>query len=270
MQQPLLHIRPSDVTPALAALFNPDDPTIFRLFAVLDGRAAGRIVTDNPTHPTWGAVQEMGDGLTYLGGAIDAALVGDVIATFRADSEVCVGLWPEDPRRELLPRDPDYTGSTFDFLHRQRDGDRLARLARRLPQGCRLRSIDRILIERCAWRDHQIATYGSLDGFFAHGLGYCMMRGEDILSEAYAGPAARGMMEIGVYTHEAHRRRGYATAACAGVIAEFEARGYQTYWNCNTSNLASAALARKIGYQIAQEYALVAWFKKATQSNLDR
>jgi len=160
------HVRPSDVTPALTRLFNPDDPTIFRLFAVLDGRAAGRIVTDDLAHPTWGAVQEMGDGLTYLGGALDAALVSDVITAFRADGEVCVGLWPDDPRRGLLPRDPDYAGSTFDFLHRRRDGDRLTGLARRLPEGCQLRPIDRTLIERCAWRDHQIVMYGSIDGFF--------------------------------------------------------------------------------------------------------
>ncbi len=264
------HVRPSDVTPAFAALFNPDDPTIFRLFAVLDGRAAGRIVTDDLAHPTWGVVQEMGDGLTYLGGALDAALVGDVIMAFHADGEVCVGLWPDDHRRGLLPRDPDYTGSTFDFLHRRHDGDRLAALARRLPEGCQVRPIDRALIERCAWRDHQIAMYGSIDGFFAHGLGYCVLRGDDILSEAYAGPAARGMMEIGVYTHQGSRGRGFATIACARVIETCEARGYQTYWNCNTSNLTSAALARKMGYQTEQEYALVAWFKKARQPDLDK
>ena len=263
MNQPLLHLRPSDVTPALAALFNPDDPTIARLYGVLDGRAAGGIMANSSAQPAWAVVREAGDGLLYLGGAIEAPLLRDAIAALRADGDVCVGLWPDDPRRDLLPRDPDYAGRTFDFLHRRPDGDRLAGLARRLSGGCHLRSIDRTLLERCAWRDQQIVRCGSLDGFFAHGLGYCVMRGDEILSEAYAGPAARGTMEIGIYTHPAHRGHGYATAACAQTIATCEARGYETFWNCNTSNLASAVLARKMGYGTEREYALAAWFKRA-------
>lgn len=263
MKRQPLHVRPSDVTPALAALFDPAAPTIVRLYGVLDGRLAGQIMTDDLLHPTWGVVRERGDGLIYLGGAVDAPLVRDIIADLRADGDVCVGLWPDDPRRALLPRDPDYTGRTLDFTHRRRDGDPLADLARRLPEGCHLRPIDRALIERCAWRDHQAAAYGGLDGFFAHGLGYGVMRGDEILSEAYAGPAVRGTMEVGVYTHEAYRGRGYATAACARVIDVCEGRGYRTFWNCASINVASAGLARTLGFKGEREYALAAWFKRA-------
>ena len=49
---------------------------------------------------------------------------------------------------------------------------------------------------------------------------------------------------------------------CAHLIRDCEARGYQTYWNCARQNLASAAVARKLGYRTEKEYRLLAWFKR--------
>lgn len=259
MAGPFREIGPSEVTPAFAALFQPTEPAGARLFGVLDGVRAGRILTIERERPTWGIVQEAADGSIYLGGSIDAALLREVIASLRQSGTVLAGLWPDDPRRALLPGEPDYVGTTYDFLHRRADGDRLAGLARGVPAGYHLQRIDPALLERCAWHDHLIAIFGTMGGFVAHGFGYCLMRGEEIVTEAYAGPATRGLMEIGIHTHSGYEGRGFATIASAQTIRTCEARGYQTYWNCATSNRASAALARKMGYQTEREYALVAW-----------
>jgi RimJ/RimL family protein N-acetyltransferase len=40
-----------------------------------------------------------------------------------------------------------------------------------------------------------------------------------------------------------------------------ELLGYQTYWNCAKGNVASATLARKLGYHTEKEYRLLAWSK---------
>jgi RimJ/RimL family protein N-acetyltransferase len=88
------------------------------------------------------------------------------------------------------------------------------------------------------------------------------MKGSQILSEAYAGPSAIGLIEIGTTTHERYRGRGYATLTCAHLVEACEALGFQTYWNCAKHNLASAAIARKLGYCVEREYKLVAWFKR--------
>ena len=89
------------------------------------------------------------------------------------------------------------------------------------------------------------------------GFGYCQVRDQELLSEAFAADAALGMIEIGTITSEAYRRRGYAALVCAQLIRECEARGYRTYWNCSKDNLASARLARSLGHQGEKEYRYV-------------
>ncbi len=63
----MVPLTPAQVTPRLAALFKPNMPASLRCFAVLAGNSAGLILTDDPSHPTWGVVQEIGDGTIYKG-----------------------------------------------------------------------------------------------------------------------------------------------------------------------------------------------------------
>ena len=86
------------------------------------------------------------------------------------------------------------------------------------------------------------------------------MKGQELLSEAFAADAALGMIEIGTITSEAYRRRGYAAITCAQLIWEYDARGYRTYWNCSKENQASAGLARRPGYQTEKEFRYVVWY----------
>jgi RimJ/RimL family protein N-acetyltransferase len=69
------------------------------------------------------------------------------------------------------------------------------------------------------------------------------------------------IVEMGVTTRAQYQRRGYATLTCAHLIRACEERGYRTYWNCAKQNLASAAVARKLGYRREKVYRLLAWFK---------
>ncbi|MBV7335041.1 GNAT family N-acetyltransferase [Chloroflexi bacterium TSY] len=85
------------------------------------------------------------------------------------------------------------------------------------------------------------------------------MKGEELLSEAFAAEAALGMIELGTITAESHRRRGYAMVCCAQLVRECEARGYRTYWSCAKDNPGSARLARKLGHQTEREYRFLAW-----------
>jgi predicted GNAT family acetyltransferase len=73
---------------------------------------------------------------------------------------------------------------------------------------------------------------------------------------------ALGLREPGVYTQPEHRGKGYATLTAARLIQEIEALGDRTYWNCAKQNIASAAVARKLGYRIEKEYHCLAWSKQ--------
>ena len=256
----MLPVSPRQVTPKLKALFKADDPASLRCFAVLDGRAAGWLWTDDLAHPTWCIVQEVGFRSVYLGGLHDAHTLGCIVAQLRRAGEVLIGLPSGDERLHMLPPNPDYVGTTLEFTDRP-VGEGLDAWLRQLPAGCQLRRVDRELLERCQERDLLIRIFGSAGKALENGFGLCLMRDDQLLSEAHAGPSALGMIEIGVMTPERHRYRGYATLTCAHLVRACEESGYQTYWNCARQNRASVAIARKLGYRTMKEYELRAWFE---------
>ena len=257
----MIHITSDKVTLALRTLFRTDEPQARRCFAVLDGvDQAGRILCDDPTNPIWAVVQEGCDGTIYLGGRISASILAGVFDVLRREGDVLVGLWLDDPRRNLLPANPDYDGRTLEFYERPM-GRGLDQYLDQLPDGYDIRRLDRDLVMRTELGSNEVRAAGSIEAWEQTYLGYCLMHGDEILSEATVGPPALGMYEPGIFTQEAHRNKGYATITVAYLIQEIESLGGQTYWNCAKQNVASAAVARKLGYRTEKEYRCMMWSK---------
>jgi RimJ/RimL family protein N-acetyltransferase len=257
----MIHITADEVTLALRALFRTDEPQAPRCFTVLDGtEPTGKILCDDPVNPTWAVVQEPTDNSLYLGGDIDASIVAEIFGTLRQEGEVLVGLWLDDPRLKLLPPNADYDGRTLEFYDRP-IGKGLDPYLHPLPEGCKVYRLDRDLIMRTEWGPKDVQAAGGLEVWEQTRFGYCVMRDDEVLAEATVGPPALGLYEPGVFTQEAHRGKGYATITAAHLIQEIESLGGQTYWNCAKQNVASAAVARKLGYGIEKEYRCMAWDK---------
>jgi RimJ/RimL family protein N-acetyltransferase len=257
----MIEISPEHVTPQLTSLFAPDMPASLRCFAVLAGAENGLIMTDTPDRPSWGAVWESGDGTLYLGGALDAPVVSQIITFLRRNGDVLFGFMDGDPVQGLLPPHPGYVGTTLEFLDRPGDGSGLDPFLAPLPAGYEVRRMDADLLAQCIWYADTVRRYGSAEQFLSKGLGMCLLHNGVVASEAYAGPPTLGIRELGAVTREEYRRRGLATITCAHLIRTCEALGDRTYWNCATTNIASASVARKLGYQTEREYRLLAWFK---------
>jgi RimJ/RimL family protein N-acetyltransferase len=153
-----------------------------------------------------------------------------------------------------------YDGFTLEFTDRDASDGQDDNLMR-VPRGCEVRRMDDALFRQCADREYYATIFGGAEQALTQGIGYCLLRGDEIACEAFAGPTGLGMIEISVTTHEPYRRQGYAACTCAHLIKDCEARGLQTYWNCAKQNLPSAALAHKLGYRAAREYHLLAWFQ---------
>ena len=255
----IMRVPAHQVSSPLRALFDVGQPLAIRCFAVLDGSIRGQIWTDDLIQPTWGAVQEAAYDTLFLGGQPDASLVHGLIAELRQESgaELGLGLWPDHAYNQLLPPAPDYDGWELEFTDRPLGADPVPDLS--VPEGCELRPIDATWFERCRYRDNCVAFFGSVERTLEKGFGFCLVKGQELLSEAFAAAAALGMIEIGTITGESYRRRGYAAVCCAQLIRECETRGYRTYWNCAKDNLASAGLARTMGYQTEKEFRFVAW-----------
>lgn len=256
----MIQVSPSQVTPQIRKLFSPDVPASLRCFAVLDGQSVGQVWVDRLSSPNLGIVREAAFGSLYFGGAVDAATVNDMISRFKDQGDVLIGLWPDDDLWERLPSTPNYVGSVLEFNHRVAN-ESVPLLSEPLPEWCQLHHLDDDLFKHSMMADYFTGVFGGVKKALERGFGLCLMRGQEILSESSAGPSADGLIEIGVETKKQYQHQGYATLVCAYLIKECEELGYNTYWNCDTQNPASIALARKLGYKPKKEYKLAAWFK---------
>jgi RimJ/RimL family protein N-acetyltransferase len=138
----------------------------------------------------------------------------------------------------------------------------LAALMQPLPEGHALAPRDARLFELSPDYDSTLAAFGTVDDVLRHTLGVSLLHDDAVLCEAATGAPTHGRIEVGVTTAEAARRRGFATAACARLIAMCEARGYATWWDCAKQNIASVRLAHRLGYQSGREYRYVWWAKR--------
>lgn len=259
MNNPIMRLNSAQVIPALRLLFDQPMPTEMRCAAVLDGSVAGQIWTDDIHQPTWGVVRETAMGTTFLGGALDAARVKEIIKELQREGDVVFGAYADDRLIALLPTPFEYDGWAINYTDRPLHQGLDAYLP--VPEACVVRRVDAALFKRSVDLAMNIAASGSIEKAHQDLIGFYLMRGDEILCEAFAHPAAHGIREVGIVTYEAHRQHGYATITCAHLIWECEQLGFQTLWNCAKQNLGSNALARKFGYRKAQEYRVFAWFK---------
>jgi hypothetical protein len=256
----IYNIGPHQVTPEFTLLFNPTDPAMLHCFAILEGNAIGQIFTDHPHQPTWGLVYEKASSRLYMGGDVYYPSLRKLLLRLRQHENIRIGMWPEDPRWQLLPRTADHTGFTLDFSNRQPHHAKVSGLV--IPAGYELKPMDLSMFEHSAGKSHYLSLFGSSHQALMLGRGFCLTSSNMVLSEAFAGPSAHGTVEITASTHTNHREKGYATLTCAHLITDMEQQGYRTFCSCTSENSASIALARKLGYQTEREYRFMHWFKK--------
>jgi len=250
-----MQLTPEQVTPAHRALFPRSGHTWRRPFSVLDGTGGGRILTDDAVAPTWIATADVSDdGTVFMAGTLSRDVVASIFDLQHRERPFTICLPADDPLLELLPPNPDYDGWDIDFEDRDRAVD-LERLVV-VPDGLQLVRIDEALIDRCQWTPWMA---GSPELALRHGLGYALLDGERVVSEAFAGPVVENALELGVITDDTYQRRGLATVVSARTILECERLGHETWWNTATTNTGSARLARKLGYQTERQYRVLSW-----------
>lgn len=256
----MIQLSAEQSSPAIRALFSPFDlPTGLRCRAALDGYMQGVVYTDDLARPTWAVLRENTFGTLYPAGAVTKAILTPLVEEWKQKGDTLIGLWPDDPLVASLPDDPQYEGSAIDYLDRP-VGEGLETLFQTVPDGCSLCPMTAEILLRSPWYADRLRMHGSVEAILKKEILFALLRGDLLVSEASAGPLGKDLMEVGTITHPDYRGHGYATIVSARVIYECEARGFQTYWNCNTANLPSAALGRKLGYRSARKYRLLGWF----------
>jgi len=236
----------------LQGLFDPYLPNSSALWAVLNGNYGGKALVDDVSNPSQ-CVLRTDATLTYTSYQTEQAFLNEAITRFRKLDQV----WLVLPHKtDLHPPEVDIaeTVNRLEFYGYDANSDILRNLRRQLPEGFVIRRIDEQMLEPCEWRGEMEFYAGSWKNFLKYGIGICMLRGEDIVVEAYASSLGKTRAEIGAITHEQFRGRGYAPVACAFLIEACEKQGYQAYWSCDADHTASIRVAQKLGFQQERPY----------------
>ncbi|WP_040950995.1 GNAT family N-acetyltransferase [Gorillibacterium massiliense] len=94
--------------------------------------------------------------------------------------------------------------------------------------------------------------FSSLGEFMKHGIGFVIMKDNQIVTGASSYTYHEGSIEVTIGTHSLYRRKGLALACASRLILECLDRSIYPNWDA--ANLESVALAEKLGYQMEKEY----------------
>ena len=233
--------------------FDSDTPGIAMARSVLEHRCPGTAYVNHPHHPT-GCIVALDHSFIFAGRGVGQKFLDRVVAKIRENQKAHL-VWTADQSRKLNPPpDGSKTIGRLEF----RDLDTSTHLiGPSESDGVRVCKITSDLLTKCQWTHEMKRVFGDLQRFFIHGLGFCLIRNETILAEAYAAFWGKGQVEIAAVTHPQHRRSGHGLRVSAELIEACEAMGFQTYWSCNRGNHASMMMARKLGYRTEVGYELV-------------
>jgi GNAT superfamily N-acetyltransferase len=102
------------------------------------------------------------------------------------------------------------------------------------------------------WTADFCSNFVSKEDFMEHGIGYVILQNDVIIAGASTYSYCEGKIEIQIETKEEYRKKGLALACAAKLILECISRNIYPRWDA--ANMASAALAEKLGYQFDHEY----------------
>ena len=232
----------------VAHLFDTTQPNSPMIFATLEGRTLGRAFVDDPNHPTNCLLVTDFQHFSFTHASVDPQWLHATVAALRPQFGFLLN-WSPEMAATLPP--PPHVSRTFlghEFMEYHAQGEL------QLPPDRQVRRMDAALFQRGQWRDLMLSAFGTVERFLAHGIGVCVMAGDEICSEAYAAFLGAGKFEVGIVTNEKYRQQGNAYHACKALLQHIETTGVPPHWSYFENNVGSAATARKLGFGAPRAY----------------
>jgi len=95
--------------------------------------------------------------------------------------------------------------------------------------------------------------------FFRWSFGVCITCGDELASWCLAEYISQGSCGIGIETVKDFQRQGLATAAASVLVGRAVREGFTVHWDTSSSNQASQAVARKLGFPRELEYEVLSF-----------
>lgn len=246
---------PIEQLPALAARL-PGQQAAMVMAAIRAGNSPGRLWASGDAGVL---LWDQGNNVLYTGGppapelhATFAEVIRPAsLARGRSYLAFCA-LPPGDAAPPLPEFERERAKLFYAYLHAQAPTTQGPQLA-----GLRFAALDRALLETPLAgmdevRDEIGGMWPTLHQFYAQGVGVVALHGERVLcwcTAEYVGSASCG---LGIVTAPDAQGQGIATATGAHAVAACLARGLVPHWECGRDNPASARVAEKLGFELAE------------------
>jgi RimJ/RimL family protein N-acetyltransferase len=125
-----------------------------------------------------------------------------------------------------------------------------------VPSGFEMRKLDRELIPRTNKfkLDLDSRFWSSSEDVEENGLGFCLLKDNEVVSICYAAAISDGLAEVDVVTDEAYRGQGLGSLVSRQFIRECLVRGITPTWDCFSYNTNSIRLAERLGFSELVRY----------------
>ncbi|MCK8058205.1 MULTISPECIES: GNAT family N-acetyltransferase [unclassified Fusibacter] len=245
-------LRAIDETRAnVARLFERENSTILKSY--LEGHM-GEAWVDRLDNPT--AAQVRVDIFTFYAGDVNSPSSQEMIRNLGEHNLIVTK--QEDWKREIekihleAAKFPRYS---FHQDPSVLDQEKLRCFIKELPKEYEIRPIDRTVLndpqlERVMIQ--VIQCFDSVDDYLKRGFGYCIYKGDVLVSAALPFSIYNKGVEIDIATHEDYRGKGLATVTAAVMMLECLKRGLYPNWDA--ANETSYKLALKLRYEFDEAY----------------
>lgn len=126
-----------------------------------------------------------------------------------------------------------------------------------LPQNCTLKAIDKELLSKIKGRITPFFSWNDENEFLEKGKGFCIVSDNNVASWAFTAAISDNEIDIGVETSEKYQHKGFAAIVAKAMLEYILSENKRPVWACHYQNLASAKLAKKLGFdKIAECYVI--------------
>lgn len=132
-----------------------------------------------------------------------------------------------------------------------------------LPEGYSVRIVDQSVLNEEGvvfsesvreWMDIE-EMWWTEENFLSKGISFVVLFQNEVVAWCTPDCVAGDQMDVGVFTHPDHRRKGLASIVVAATVEHCLKNGYNAVgWHCNTDNIASWKTADKVGFERNRDY----------------
>lgn len=270
----MIELNPSEFPSVLSLVENSKQQVI--PFAICQGYNPGRIFIDQKENPQivliwttvgyyflFGEPSSMGDSQS-----ISQILTEVFIPASQAMGENGFILIPSSPSWKsiiptLLPGRKVIEIYRKPFVFNLESFQNKRNEVSQISPGFHIQTIDRLTAENIG----VLSSWSSIDSFLTNGIGFMILKGEEMVSICFSVYSSTEKVEIDVHTVEKYRRVGLAESICSAFIEKCIELNKIPNWECFWDHEPPLNLADKLGFVSQDAYPVFYWEEEPPKSH---